>query len=280
MNAHGQVNAPDWEWWFYIGFWHLDTYQRIVAFSMNTGSDTHYEKSCRNGNWSEWREVAHKDDISENLVTMIPDYANREATNRINTEGGTWTVDRDGFVFAGGGTISGSDGTINVVINGKNAAVLASPENNTAQMAILLPVKQGDVVQINFPFNGTFSSAICYYVPYTTPFTSAYSTSEVKTGNVWIDGKPIYRKVIQGTTSATVGAGGASMVGTAISGFSELVTLKANVKSGSLTFADAYTDPDNFGFSVYMNGGAVFNQVWNATFAEKPITAIVEYTKA
>lgn len=30
-----------------------------------------------------------------------------------------------------------------------------------------------------------------------------YSTSEVKTGDVWINGKPIYRLVLQGTTPAT-----------------------------------------------------------------------------
>lgn len=35
----------------------------------------------------------------------------------------------------------------------------------------------------------------------------AYSTSEVKTNNVWIDGKPIYRKTFTGTLSSAINHG-------------------------------------------------------------------------
>ena len=37
--------------------------------------------------------------------------------------------------------------------------------------------------------------------------TQLYSTTEVKTNKVWIDGKPIYRKVITGTLPAISGSG-------------------------------------------------------------------------
>jgi len=32
-------------------------------------------------------------------VTLFPDYENMETTNRISTNNGTWTVDRNGFVL-------------------------------------------------------------------------------------------------------------------------------------------------------------------------------------
>ncbi len=40
--------------------------------------------------------VQHADSLQ--FTTNTPDYANQDATNRISTSGGTWTVDRDGFV--------------------------------------------------------------------------------------------------------------------------------------------------------------------------------------
>jgi hypothetical protein len=37
--------------------------------------------------------------IDSKAVDMIPDYTNMESVNRILDNGGTWTVDRHGFVF-------------------------------------------------------------------------------------------------------------------------------------------------------------------------------------
>jgi hypothetical protein len=256
----------------------------IVAYSLTQPTARQLEKSCYNGVWSEWREVAHKGDIMTgqtryDVTTMVnPNLIDGRAVtgsdNRSmvamldNTTGGLPTSD---IVATVGGHFE----------NGELQQLSWGLSNNGSSYTI----KQGFIIDkangnINaLTPNGLRENGVRVYSPNNQPQGFSYSTTETLTGGTWIDGKPIYRKVIQGTTSATVGAGGASMVGTAISGFSELVSLKANVKSGSLTFADAYTDPDNFGFSVYMNGGAVFNQVWNATFTEKPITAIVEYTK-
>lgn len=59
-----------------------------------------------------------------------------------------------------------------------------------------------------------------------------YSTEEVKTGETWIDGKPIYKKTIQFTTSAT----GKHSIKHNISNLDTIIEGKGSSKGSSGTF--------------------------------------------
>lgn len=59
-----------------------------------------------------------------------------------------------------------------------------------------------------------------------------YSTEEVKTGETWIDGKPIYKKTIQFTTSAT----GKHSIKHNISNLDTIIEGKGSSKSSTGTF--------------------------------------------
>lgn len=63
-----------------------------------------------------------------------------------------------------------------------------------------LYIKSFDTVPIGteVDFNGT-------NIPDGWTEIESYSTNEVKTGETWIDRKPIYRKVFTGTTASTAG---------------------------------------------------------------------------
>lgn len=63
-----------------------------------------------------------------------------------------------------------------------------------------------------------------------------YSEEETKTNKVWIDGKPIYRRVFIGSWTATVGIWTATDISTV--GFETLVSIscKRNAKEGNLPF--------------------------------------------
>ena len=60
-----------------------------------------------------------------------------------------------------------------------------------------------------------------------------YSTSEIDTGRVWIDGRPIYRKVVRGTVNIT--GNGTSMLAHGIAGLTnrwELINYYGNMRLG------------------------------------------------
>ena len=54
---------------------------------------------------------------------------------------------------------------------------------------------------------------------------NTYSTNEIDTGKVWTDGKPIYRKVIEGTLPALTPSGGGTDDGNIAHGITNLDTI-------------------------------------------------------
>lgn len=113
-----------------------------------------------------------------------------------------------------------------------------------------------------------------------------YSTSEVKTGATWIDGKPIYRKVFTWTTSST-------------SGQNTIQDLPANVAEvvnmyGFILTNDYSRLPINcivagaaYGQAEILTGVGggssgptiLFNRNTFARALSRPIWVVVEYTK-
>jgi hypothetical protein len=117
-----------------------------------------------------------------------PDYARTESTSRITENNGTWTVDRDGYVYAyihpGSGTAYGY-----IYVNSKEVFVCYGPGGVT------LDVKAGDVVKITGGSGFTAGSG-CWYIPpryveFPALIGSAQSSSDP--GKVTID--PVTREM-------------------------------------------------------------------------------------
>lgn len=110
-----------------------------------------------------------------------------------------------------------------------------------------------------------------------------YSTEETDTGKHWIDGKPVYRKVLSGV-SEIVGENSRAYIPTGVSDIDVVIAL------------NVFAHPDNTGSVIWFPGstlagvqrGAYYNGnnnwidaywVGDATKAGITITAIIEYTK-
>jgi hypothetical protein len=106
-----------------------------------------------------------------------------------------------------------------------------------------------------------------------------YSTTEVKTNNVWINGKPIYRKVIQYTSALS---GGNNSIPHGISNFDELVSLSGYTKySTSYYLMGAYESANNFINASIVSSTTISVRVgtgWGGSFTNG-CTFIIEYTK-
>lgn len=102
--------------------------------------------------------------------------------------------------------------------------------------------------------------------------TDIYSTSEIKTNNVWIDGKPIYRKVVfkNGVQSGNVA------IPHNISNIKMCVKASLYANSGSLTYKDG-----NSLFQLVLNTVDTqnINIVTTGAYSSWGLYFILEYTK-
>jgi len=104
------------------------------------------------------------------LNSIVPDYANWEVSiNRITTNGGTWTVNRDGFVTCFGASSVANNARFRMRINGSSVSTIPLSGPNLTAGGIS-PVKTGDVVDITIIDTGnnlvaTATNIQCYYTP-------------------------------------------------------------------------------------------------------------------
>jgi hypothetical protein len=177
-------------------------------------------------------------------VAMVPDYANAETVNRIpketlasntNSKFGSWTADRTGYVNCILYALSDAAHVSLVIsINGKYMYVSGKdgPVNMTSYYSNTVPVKTGDVVTFIFGSgenaNITVGQSGCYFIPpkfITVQATNivisgaSYSTAEQATGEGWLDGKPVYRKVFEGGITASANAESSVVLFSGISSF-------------------------------------------------------------
>lgn len=160
--------------------------------------------------------------------------------------GGSFSVSGDGYIAASGGTMTG--------------ALILSKDPEEELEAV---TKQ--YVDSKLGSGGSGGSVI-------------YSTEEVQTGNLWIDNKPIYRRVFTGTVKASTGATIATDIG-----FETVInldgTLSYTIDSGTLM-----QRPLN-----YYNSATIYSRV-NASGADGgkiqvystqagDVFVIMEYTK-
>ena len=107
-----------------------------------------------------------------------------------------------------------------------------------------------------------------------------YSAEEVNTGNVWLDGKPIYRACVSTTTSISNAIG---TVATLPSAVQTPISLNAFVKfpgdGGWRSVPTSYHGSLNWSVLVYIAGNEVNMGFGSAWAGEKQAVVIAEYTK-
>lgn len=109
-----------------------------------------------------------------------------------------------------------------------------------------------------------------------------YSTSEVKTNKVWIDGKPIYRKVKKYSKAANTSS---STIQHGITNLDFLLSAQAMaVVGGQFRPLPSFYSPDisTYNQSIYYIDGTdigIYYSTWYAARASE-IYIILEYTKA
>jgi hypothetical protein len=118
--------------------------------------------------------IADTQGIVRTTSYMVPDYAKRESTARIDVHSSpqalSWTVDRVGFAYLIvflGSTVAGGIGSHGFAINGK-AAVLAYAYGGAHPGAsAIVPVKVGDVITVTGLVDnpGQYDSWFCYFIP-------------------------------------------------------------------------------------------------------------------
>lgn len=104
-----------------------------------------------------------------------------------------------------------------------------------------------------------------------------YSTTEVKTNKVWIDGKPIYRKVLHDTTSRSVGN---YNIEHGIQNYDEIVSYKTLCYQSSSVIHDGSSTSSLSGserVTSYFNDS---NISIRTSWAIVKTIIIIEYTKA
>ena len=109
---------------------------------------------------------------------------------------------------------------------------------------------------------------------------SDYSTSEVKTGATWTDGKPIYSKVITGNTASSGGAGGRRSIAHGIANIDHIVQIAGFMEAGT-----GYTQQLNFDLHsanysvVFRNGANIIQESGTDSPLNAPMWIVLYYTK-
>lgn len=120
----------------------------------------------------------------------------------------------------------------------------------------------------------TVSTTDTYSCDYVNDLNT-YSTAEQRIGT-WIDGKPLYRKVIEGTTAS-------SNSPTAIGSISNLGII-GDIRGYIINSSQNQTIPINFVYNTeqnsgYREGNNIMVRTTASVYQSKPCYIIVEYTK-
>jgi hypothetical protein len=94
---------------------------------------------------------------------VIPDYANMETINRISTNNGTWTVDRNGFVLCTWHSTNTANAGVfinNIWVNGGFVGGSSSVGTKSVHA-----VKIGDVVRLTIEGTIAVWGLSCYFIP-------------------------------------------------------------------------------------------------------------------
>jgi hypothetical protein len=130
------------------------------------------------------------------FFSNVPDYSKIENINLCPGNGQTFTIDRDGFVLCNELTTGVSPShEFKIFVNNLQVYTGSISTTNWGNnFAAPFAVKAGDIIMLA----STVTAAIyqCYYIPPIKSTAGDYSTTETNTGQRWIDGKDIYRIVV------------------------------------------------------------------------------------
>lgn len=104
-----------------------------------------------------------------------------------------------------------------------------------------------------------------------------YSTSEVKTGDVWIDGKPIYRKVVDCGVAPSSAVSGQQLV--AFSGIDHIHMVSNWHSSDGSTAVLVVPSDASYSVGLAVNPSGVYIWTGRDRSSWGHIWVIVEYTK-
>lgn len=104
-----------------------------------------------------------------------------------------------------------------------------------------------------------------------------YSTTEVKTNKVWIDGKPIYRKVFNTTTPST--AGSQALIVPLSNNIDNVVNLDGMLTQSLARFPLNAWYSSTYYIATYYNPDDGIMCLVGSSLASRTCVVIVEYTK-
>lgn len=223
----------------------------------------------------------------------------------------SWTANKQkgsGFEISGGQVKCNKNGYVRVFtaidnyVNASTTRYVSISKNGTNQTtneatfssygsissAYVMSVVAGDLISVRVRSDNTTSSAYSgarsylyceyvedYYITQAVSESNTYSTNEIEIGR-WIDGKPIYRKVIVATTVA-----GANSINTGISNIDRMIkwegsTKQANSNVGGLSYYISSTD---FSVCYYAGGSNQFIIRTGSSYGFGQTVIICDYTK-
>lgn len=180
------------------------------------------EAALQNGEIKEGSIVltGYADGESEVVIKQQPDWENAETLTVAQLQSG-YVVPSDGYVCLCCLIDSSLNASVTITVNGVGIAVAWSANNNAAYSVgqAQCQVNKGDVIRLvndlNVPLT-PYGSNPFNFVPFKTvaepltlpvnlvPEKDKYLHTEVKTNKTWVDGKPIYRKVVTLPTAKAV----------------------------------------------------------------------------
>lgn len=114
-----------------------------------------------------------------------------------------------------------------------------------------------------------------------------YSSKEQKTGEIWVNGKPIYRRIFSGNTTSTAGTSSnlaKTSVGNLGGDYTEIiiVNISGTIMSNSHnTFTISSPVLSGAGtYPVILNTGEIQIRACSGNFTNMPYTLIIDYIKA
>ena len=149
----------------------------------------------------------------------------------------------------------------------------SSKTTTSNRMQTAYPYYSSTMIYTRYYYNGAWSE-------WSVIGSKMYSTAETKTGDVWIDGKPIYKRVLQATFDNVTEANSYT-IGT-ISNFETPVSVRGFMKQESTYWwALPYSRYNSIQWSIslgFSQAGVLY--LWKGSYGTlSDVYAIVEYTK-
>lgn len=108
---------------------------------------------------------------------------------------------------------------------------------------------------------------------------NVYSTNETNTGKIWIDGKPIYRKVVQFTVASAEVAWKSAPHGIQNANASSMRIVEAYITVNAFGIVNEFVPNQTFQLGIADTNIRYVNHKSESNFDNKTCTCIIEYTK-